>query len=685
MPFQFDKLVLLAPAVTCKTLATMLERHVKNPLFRAFRMYSLSDEAERGYYEIPILYPGSLLYIISGLLETRRKKELPNDAARKAAWQTSRFYFYTSGHGIGGEGDDTALITANATRASLNHISTRHVLNELKKEKVFGELVVFADCCRELAGVNVQPLPWDLREYRGYNDDVLPRAFIAYASRNRKQAFEPPADSPIKNSFFTQALLKGLEGGAPGHQVDSKSLENFLYNYVPTLAPNQNPDIKADPGIIFVQTSRSYQIMLTADRKSPFARHRSIDVVDALSGAPPLPCPAQMPCETIRAPVDRAVSQPALASGSRIVLMATHATPGRPAIDLARFQLLDSTGKAVAPIADNSSGGSWNACKLFTYDTEPGCLVLEGTAENFPPDTRIRQPLWCSDKWCTLIFLSANSTTGIPDLNTASVYQRRIGDSFAPELTRPNDRTTRHVLDSQRTTELALHSLVGRRSLLSAQEIDAELLVEKFSNPMLGILGCYPLLNEANPNEKLIATVLRNLDGLVPNHPDVTALKIKARRIGLKILNDDSLRTEWPPMLCSGFLTLRDEDWERQGTIRPGSLCDHIRTRILSGSLWTRWIAEKGNEEFLPGSRGSLSAHSTPPALTYAKALVRKGKSPRSDDLKWSGLNRRQASAVLRMVGAPAKAGKGRPALSEKTRKVASKRRPKKSPVRKRP
>ena len=69
LPFQFDKLVFLAPAVTCKVLNEVLKKHSAAPLFRAFRMYSLTDEDERGYYEIPVLYPGSLLYIISGLLE----------------------------------------------------------------------------------------------------------------------------------------------------------------------------------------------------------------------------------------------------------------------------------------------------------------------------------------------------------------------------------------------------------------------------------------------------------------------------------------------------------------------------------------------------------------------------------------------------------------------------------------
>src|SRR4030095_4743364 len=70
IPFQVDKLVFLAPAATCKVLAGVLMKHDAAPLFRAFRMYSLTDTDKKGYYEVPVLYPGSLLYIISGLLES---------------------------------------------------------------------------------------------------------------------------------------------------------------------------------------------------------------------------------------------------------------------------------------------------------------------------------------------------------------------------------------------------------------------------------------------------------------------------------------------------------------------------------------------------------------------------------------------------------------------------------------
>jgi uncharacterized caspase-like protein len=219
----------------------------------------------------------------------RRKQELPSEAARKAAWQTSRLYLYISGHGMDGDGDDAVLITANATRSSMNHISTRNVVNRLKTGKVFAELIVLADCCRDLSGVNVQDLPWDLRNYMGYNDPILPRTFIAYASRNRKKAFEVPSGAAIQNSIFTQALLEGLEGGVSGTCVESRNLERFLYNYVPKLAeqyklPDQNPEIRADPDIVFWQNSKSYQVELTAKAGSAFDGLPSVDVVEMEKG-----------------------------------------------------------------------------------------------------------------------------------------------------------------------------------------------------------------------------------------------------------------------------------------------------------------------------------------------------------------------------------------------------------------
>jgi hypothetical protein len=67
--FLLNKLVFLAPACTCALFAEVLKAHQAKALFDGFRMFALTDSDESGYYEIPLLYPRSLLYIISGLLE----------------------------------------------------------------------------------------------------------------------------------------------------------------------------------------------------------------------------------------------------------------------------------------------------------------------------------------------------------------------------------------------------------------------------------------------------------------------------------------------------------------------------------------------------------------------------------------------------------------------------------------
>jgi hypothetical protein len=64
-----DRLVFLAPACTCALFAEVLKAQQAKTLFNEFRMFALTDADESGYYEIPVLYSRSLLYIISGLLE----------------------------------------------------------------------------------------------------------------------------------------------------------------------------------------------------------------------------------------------------------------------------------------------------------------------------------------------------------------------------------------------------------------------------------------------------------------------------------------------------------------------------------------------------------------------------------------------------------------------------------------
>lgn len=65
--FRFKRLVFMAPAARMDLWAATVDRY--DDLFEHFRMFSLSNGLETGYWEVPVLYPASLLYMISGLLE----------------------------------------------------------------------------------------------------------------------------------------------------------------------------------------------------------------------------------------------------------------------------------------------------------------------------------------------------------------------------------------------------------------------------------------------------------------------------------------------------------------------------------------------------------------------------------------------------------------------------------------
>jgi hypothetical protein len=67
--FRLKNLIFMAPACTFSLFDEALKLHKQMALFEHFRIFALKDELEAGYWEVPLIYPRSLLYLISGLLE----------------------------------------------------------------------------------------------------------------------------------------------------------------------------------------------------------------------------------------------------------------------------------------------------------------------------------------------------------------------------------------------------------------------------------------------------------------------------------------------------------------------------------------------------------------------------------------------------------------------------------------
>jgi hypothetical protein len=71
--FVFKHVVFLAPACDVRSFDALLGLR---PLpWEHFRLFALKDELESGYWEVPYLYPRSLLYLVSGAFEKEPDKE----------------------------------------------------------------------------------------------------------------------------------------------------------------------------------------------------------------------------------------------------------------------------------------------------------------------------------------------------------------------------------------------------------------------------------------------------------------------------------------------------------------------------------------------------------------------------------------------------------------------------------
>ena len=68
--FKLKNLIFLAPAVEFEEFADILNNH--RGLFDHFRMFTLEDEKESGYWEVKGVYPCSLLYLVSGVFEKQK-------------------------------------------------------------------------------------------------------------------------------------------------------------------------------------------------------------------------------------------------------------------------------------------------------------------------------------------------------------------------------------------------------------------------------------------------------------------------------------------------------------------------------------------------------------------------------------------------------------------------------------
>jgi hypothetical protein len=155
-----------------------------------------------------------------------------------------RLWVYMAGHGFSlrSATREVCIITADSLPDTLvrNACVTRFI-DWIAQEPAFDEVVLFLDCCSEVAAGLTPGLP---QEQNVVKRQQPARRLMITAAQFTKQTFEEPDANGQVGGIFTRHLLDAL-GGAAGVSGTGHVTSSELKAYFENLA---NPDAKANTG-----------------------------------------------------------------------------------------------------------------------------------------------------------------------------------------------------------------------------------------------------------------------------------------------------------------------------------------------------------------------------------------------------------------------------------------------------
>jgi uncharacterized caspase-like protein len=173
-----------------------------------------------------------------------------------------RLYLWFSGHGItpSRDEDECAILMANAQLMALGRsFPGRFAARDLCFRAMFGEVVLFMDCCRTVSGLERATVDYSASgNPLGANGVKYLQAFATSSTTASSERMLPhPLNSgggPLMQGIFTHALLDGLKNGVNlDGRVDSNSLARYVKERAQQLMSvedNQRPDFRFEEGEI---------------------------------------------------------------------------------------------------------------------------------------------------------------------------------------------------------------------------------------------------------------------------------------------------------------------------------------------------------------------------------------------------------------------------------------------------
>ncbi len=174
----------------------------------------------------------------------------PRQGARKG----SRLYVYYAGHGLGPNCLEVALLPANAgiNRIEYQCFGVGKWLDYFTRTRLFDEVILFLDCCREEQSVETIGLPYKpVQLFQNAIDEQI-NYFALMGSGHGGKSFEE-TDRDNERGLMTDALLEGLNGApgavdpATGNCITTESLQRYVMARV---AENTQFNQKVEPWVM---------------------------------------------------------------------------------------------------------------------------------------------------------------------------------------------------------------------------------------------------------------------------------------------------------------------------------------------------------------------------------------------------------------------------------------------------
>jgi hypothetical protein len=120
-----------------------------------------------------------------------------------------------------------------------------------------------------------------------------------------------------------------------------------------------------------------------------------------------------------------------------------------------------------------------------------------------------------------------------------------------------------------------------------------------YPSPMLGLVVAISLVRALEPDFAEIAALIAYLDGQLPNHPDVDALRLLAterllelgtqrEKERLNFLPPESVT--WPPSVAATYDSLIELDASIPGVLRPETLGDRYCASRVRSTYWSSFV-----------------------------------------------------------------------------------------------